>query len=132
MSVANLDGRPLILIVEDDEDCRIIFSAALEHAGFAVIEATKGDDGVRLAVSAMPRVILLDIALPVLSGFEVMRELRTTPARGIPVVAITGLGMIHQQQTIAKEPFAQVLLKPVRPNAVVSAVRDVLAKQEKT
>src|SRR5436305_15062502 len=72
--------RPLVLVVDDHEDSRVIARVVLEAAGFSVSEAAGGVEGLRLAVSLQPVVILLDLILPGIDGWEVARRLRRDPA----------------------------------------------------
>ena len=117
-----------VLVIDDDEDTRIIFSLLLEHAGLRVQTACTGDEGLRIALSARPSVILLDIGLPVFDGFEVMRQLRSAPGQTIPVIAVSGRVMTYQQEALQHHGFARVLLKPVTPSAVLEAIGEVLAR----
>jgi len=123
-------ARRCVLLVDDDEDSRIIYSIVLEHAGFSVTTARSGDEVLRLALAEMPCVILLDIGLPVLDGFEVMRQLQATPACAIPVIAVTGRVMTHQVHEMATRGFADVLFKPATPKTVLSAVTAALGDGE--
>lgn len=119
-------NRARVLLVDDDEDCRIIYSTALEAAGFDVTIAENGADGIRLALELRPDVILLDIAMPVMDGRAAVRALKGDPiTRRIPTVAITAVASLHTRGDLAEDGFDAVLLKPVAPAVVVTAVRQV-------
>ena len=81
-----------VLVVEDQEDNRHILTVYLEHVGYRVISAVNGAEGVAVAQAERPDLILMDISMPVLDGYEALRELRGDPLlRSTPVVALTCL-----------------------------------------
>src|SRR4051794_16679890 len=83
-------SRPTILNVDDDEGCRYAVTRILELNNFAVREAGSGADALRIAKSEQPDLVLLDVNLPDLNGFEVCRRLKAEPATArIPVLHIT-------------------------------------------
>ena len=85
---------PTILLVEDNELNRDMLSRRLERRGFTVVLAVDGAQGVELATSAAPDLILMDMSLPVLDGWEATRRLKAAPAtRHIPVIALTAHAM---------------------------------------
>jgi DNA-binding response OmpR family regulator len=86
-----LRGRPGVLVVEDDPCLRTALAEVLAQDGFDVSSASNGFTGLRLAAIHHPRVMLLDLVLPELSGLDVLRELRSQPAtRDIRVIVVTG------------------------------------------
>jgi CheY-like chemotaxis protein len=120
--------RPSVLIVDDDENSRIIYRIALEHARFRVHVATDGREGVEAARETDPDVILMDIAMPGTDGREALRQLRSSPeTRGIPVIALTAQTGLHNRGELVADGFDAVLLKPTEPVVVVSAVRLAVA-----
>src|SRR5437879_1305149 len=119
--------EPTVLLIDDDEDCRIIYSAALEQAGFRVLLADNGADGVQTAKTESPDVVLLDVTMPIMDGRTAVRALKADPAtRDLPVVAITAAASLHNSGDLAEAGFDAVLLKPVSPQIVVAAVRQSL------
>jgi CheY-like chemotaxis protein len=85
---------PKILLVEDNEMNRDMLSRRLARNGFDVIMAVNGQEGVELAFSQMPDLILMDMSLPVLDGWGATRQLKADPATaGIPVIALTAHAM---------------------------------------
>ena len=79
-----------VLVVEDDPWTRTVLTALLAGEGFAVIDAKTGEAGLRLAGTHLPEAVLLDLALPTLSGLEVLRELKRNPATaGIGVIVVS-------------------------------------------
>jgi CheY-like chemotaxis protein len=85
---------PKILLVEDNEMNRDMLSRRLLRNGFDVIMAVNGQEGIELAASEMPDLILMDMSLPVLDGWDATRQLKADPATaGIPVIALTAHAM---------------------------------------
>lgn len=113
-----------VLLVEDNEDNRIIYSTVLRHVGFVVIEAGDGLQAIALARSAKPDLILMDISIPELDGWEATRILRADPeTQSIPIVALTAHAMADDRERAAEIGFTSYLAKPVEPRAVVAEVR---------
>jgi two-component system alkaline phosphatase synthesis response regulator PhoP len=85
----------LALIVEDDPATRALEKEILEGAGFIAFTANNGEDGIRFATDRRPSVILLDLALPTVSGFDVLKTLKSSPVTAnIPVVLISAYAML--------------------------------------
>ena len=88
-----------ILLVEDNEMNRDMLSRRLEKRGYEVVSATDGLAGVEAAVTVRPDLVLMDMSLPVLDGWEATRELRADPAtRSIPVIALTAHAMAGDRE----------------------------------
>jgi CheY-like chemotaxis protein len=113
-----------LLLVEDNEDNRIIYSTVLRHLGYQVIEAQDGLQAVDLARSAQPDLILMDISIPRMDGWEATRILRRDPAtRAIPIIALTAHALSDDRERAAEVGFTAYLAKPIEPRAVVAEVR---------
>ncbi len=113
-----------MLLVEDNEDNRIIYSTVLRHTGFEVVEAHDGVQAVELARSVLPDLILMDISIPKIDGWEATRILRSEPAtRDIPIIALTAHALADDRERAATGGFTSYLAKPVEPRAVVAEVR---------
>ena len=117
------DGRT-VLLVEDNEDNRIVYTTILKYYGYRVLEAHNGIEGVSLAREAHPDLILMDVGLPGLDGWEATRRLKADEqTRRIPVVALTAHALAeHRAQAIAAGCDGY-LAKPVEPREVVAEVR---------
>ncbi|MFN2565073.1 MAG: response regulator [Gemmatimonadaceae bacterium] len=117
------DGRT-VLLVEDNEDNRIVYTTILKHYGYRVLEAHDGIEGVTLARKAHPDLILMDVGLPGLDGWEATRRLKADEeTRRIPVIALTAHALAeHRAQAIAVGCDGY-LAKPVEPREVVAEVR---------
>ena len=113
-----------ILLVEDNEDNRIIYATVLRHVGYDVIEAHDGVQAIALARSARPDLILMDISIPEIDGWEATRILREgEETRSIPIIALTAHALQDDREKAVKLGFTSYLAKPVEPRAVVAEVR---------
>jgi CheY-like chemotaxis protein len=113
-----------ILLVEDNEDNRIIYSTVLRHTGYSVVEALDGIQAVALARSVHPDLILMDISIPEIDGWEATRILRQdVTTRDIPIVALTAHALADDRERATVVGFTSYLAKPIEPRAVVAVVR---------
>lgn len=119
---------PTVLIVEDNADNRIIYRTILEHSGFTVIEAMDGESGVRLTRDRRPDVVIMDISIPVIDGYEATRRLKADPETAkIPVMALTAHAMAEDRIRAAEAGCDAYLSKPAEPKEVVAEVWRLLA-----
>lgn len=113
-----------LLLVEDNEDNRIIYSTVLRHVGYEVVEAHDGQQAIDLARSVRPDLILMDISIPRIDGWEATRILRRDPeTREIPIIALTAHALADDRERATALGFTAYLAKPVEPRAVVAEVR---------
>jgi CheY-like chemotaxis protein len=113
-----------LLLVEDNEDNRIIYSTVLRHVGYDVVEAYDGVEAIALARSMHPDLILMDISIPEMDGWEATRILRQDPeTRSIPIIALTAHALADDRERATAVGFTAYLAKPVEPRAVVAEVR---------
>jgi CheY-like chemotaxis protein len=117
----------LILIVDDDPDGREMYAATLTDAGFRVEEASDGFEASDKGFKLRPDLILMDLLMPRLDGWEVVEWLKKNSAtREIPVVGVTGAG--PDQVALARDAgCASVLRKPCPPDELLAEIRRVLA-----
>lgn len=102
-----------ILAIDDDEDNLIIISYVLSAMGYSFMTATKGDEGLLLAQTRTPSLILLDIILPGMDGFEIICHLKHNPStKNIPIIAVTGLAFPEDKKRILKAGCDDYLSKP--------------------
>jgi CheY-like chemotaxis protein len=119
-------AKSTVLVVEDDEDMRDVYSAGLGHVGYRVITAATGTDGLRAARDEHPDVIVLDLAIAGADGWEVVRCLKASQKTGdIPVLLVTGYSNLANRARA--EGCAGYLTKPIRLDALRTAVASVLA-----
>jgi CheY-like chemotaxis protein len=121
--------RPLVLIVEDQSELRKLYAQQLVISGFDVIEAENGADAVAHTASHAPDVILMDLSLPVIDGWEATRRLKADRRTAhIPVVALTAHDGSGELQRATRAGCDWFVPKPCPPDALISEVRRVLAK----
>ena len=119
-------ARLTVLVVEDDEDTRRVYSAGLGHVGYHVITAATGTDGLRAARDERPDVIVLDLSIAGAGGWEVVRCLKASRKTGdIPVLLVTGYSNLANRARA--EGCAGYLTKPIRLDTLRTAVASVLA-----
>ena len=108
-----------ILIVEDNDDNRLIYRQYLTHAGYRILEATNGIDGVDLALRERPDLVLMDISMPQMDGLTATRHLKAHPvAQSIPVIALTAHAMPADADMALAAGCDAYLAKPVMPRQV--------------
>lgn len=118
---------PTVLIVEDYQDCLDMYAAYLGLSGFRVIKASDGAAALDVAGRAAPDVILMDLSLPGMDGFEVTRRLKRNPAtESIPVVALTAQSLPDVEH-LRGIGFDGVIAKPCLPDDLAARVRDIIA-----
>lgn len=116
-----------LLLVEDNEDNRIIYSTVLRHLGYRVVEAHDGVEAIRLAREASPDLILMDISIPEIDGWEATRILREDPKTArIPIIALTAHALSDDRERAEEIGFTSYMAKPVEPRAVAAEVRRLL------
>jgi two-component system cell cycle response regulator DivK len=117
----------LVLVVDDDVDSQDINRLSLEYAGYEVLQAWDGERALRLARERLPRIILMDIVMPKISGWEVTRSLKDDPrTAGIPIVALTAHPRAEGVATVSARDFAGYLLKPVEPRLVLRMIASII------
>ena len=102
-----------ILVVEDDEDNRILLTRILEAQGYNVCEAGDGGEAIRIVSEEVPDLVLMDMGLPSVSGFEATRRIKEDPDfRKIPIVALTAFAMEHDRQKVMDSGCDGYITKP--------------------
>jgi CheY-like chemotaxis protein len=120
-------ANELILIVEDDDNSRKLLRDTLQVMGYKTLEAATGEEGLHLAASQPPQLILMDIQLPGISGFDALHRLRSDArTRDIPVIAVTASVMSAQQNDVLRAGFDALESKPVSIVGLVRKMRVLL------
>ena len=102
-----------ILVVEDNELNLKLVRDVLSYAGYEVVEARTGEQGVELAAECRPDLVLMDLQLPGIDGIEALRQLRASPqSKGLPVVAVTAYAMKEDRERAVRAGFDGYLEKP--------------------
>jgi CheY-like chemotaxis protein len=114
--------RPIVLLAEDNEDTRRIYGMILGHYGYDVVEATSGDEAVDAARRMRPNLVLMDIGLPGLDGWQASRILKSDPATAhIPLVAFSAR-VDSTADLGGRATFDGYILKPISPSDLVRRV----------
>jgi len=117
-----------ILVIEDQEDNRQILRDLLTSANFEVIEAEDGEAGLAAAAAHRPDLILMDIQLPGLDGYEATRRLKADAAlRAIPVIAITAYELNETENKARAAGCDAYMAKPISPRQLLAKVREYLS-----
>jgi two-component system cell cycle response regulator DivK len=121
----------LILIIEDNEDTRFVFSAILNYDGYRILEAANGEEGVARVVEFRPDLIITDIDMPVMDGFAAARLIRADERiSGIPILVITGNEFTTAQEDEAHSLFDGCFAKPMQPRRVLAEVQRLIGPPE--
>ncbi|HUW40786.1 MAG TPA: response regulator [Rectinemataceae bacterium] len=116
-----------VLICEDNAANRVLFRDILAVDGIETIEATDGEAGVRLATAAAPDLVIMDIQMPVMNGYEAMRALRRSPpTSGIKIIAVTSFAMSGDREKAIEAGADEYLSKPVDTRQLRKLVRQML------
>jgi len=123
------DSSKTVLLVEDNEDNRTVYRTILEHFGYQVIEARNGEDGVNMARDQHPDLILMDISIPLIDGWEATRILKSEAGTSdIPIIALTAHALATDRAKANEVGCDGYLAKPCEPRAVVAEVQRFLGK----
>ena len=116
-----------ILVIEDHEDNRRILRDLLTSAGYEPIEAVSGEEGVALAEAHRPDLILMDIQLPGLDGYEATRRIKANPAlHHIPIIAVTSYALSGDEVKAKEAGCDAYVTKPFSPRALLAKIREYL------
>ncbi|HUG52504.1 MAG TPA: response regulator [Vicinamibacteria bacterium] len=115
---------PLVLVIDDVEDNRELYEQFFKHQGWRIETAADGEDGLAKASTLKPDVVILDLGLPRLDGWEVANRLKSAPGTsGIPVLALTGHVTTEARQRALTAGVDEFIAKPCVPADLVSAIR---------
>ena len=134
---AQTDGRagesvvgetgPLVLIVDDVQDNRTIYVLFLTFSGYRIAEAENGEEALHKATTLLPDIIVMDLSLPVMDGWEATRRLKRDPrTKRIPVVVLTGHALPEHAQAAREAGCDLVITKPCLPDQLMDAIRRIL------
>jgi CheY-like chemotaxis protein len=120
-----------VLIAEDNAVNRELLRELLESRGYEVLEACDGQEALQMVEQAQPDILLLDIGMPVLDGFGVIRKIRENPSLAtMPVLAVTAYAMQGDRERIMKSGFNGYLSKPVDARSLAEELRRLLSKRD--
>ena len=116
-----------VLVIEDQEDNRRILRDLLTSAGYEMIEAVTGEEGVTLAEARRPDLILMDIQLPGLDGYEATRRIKANPAlQAIPIIAVTSYALSGDDAKAFAAGCDAYVTKPFSPRQLLAKIREFL------
>jgi len=120
--------QPLVLVVEDYQDAREMYAAYLSFSGYRVAEATNGIEAIEKTVELMPDIILMDLALPRMDGWEATKRLKSDErTKHIPIVALTGHALAGHAEGARQAGCDSFVTKPCLPDALVAEIQRMLA-----
>ncbi|MEW6029130.1 MAG: response regulator [Chloroflexota bacterium] len=118
-----------ILIAEDEPDIRDLVAFTLRFAGYEVVAASNGEEAVELAPRENPDLILMDVRMPRMTGYDACRVMKADPdLKHIPIVFLSAKGQESEIQTGLEAGAEEYLLKPFAPDQLTDRVRAILAK----
>jgi two-component system cell cycle response regulator DivK len=116
-----------ILVVEDQEDNRRILRDMLGNAGYELIEAESGEEALKAVETQRPDLILMDIQLPIMDGYEVTRRIRLNPElKSIPIIAVTSYALAGDEAKALAAGCSAYVTKPFSPRALLAKVQEHL------
>ncbi len=117
------------LVIEDNKDNMKLITFLLEKNGYITVRAENGRNGIGLALKERPDFILLDIQLPDIDGFEVLKEIRRLEEEGeIPIIAITSYAMSGDEEKILRAGCNGYIVKPIDPFKVIGQIKKLIGE----
>ena len=127
------NSQPLVLVVEDYQDAREMYAAYLAFSGYRVAEATNGLEAIEKTIELMPDIILMDLALPRMDGWEATKRLKGDErTKHIPIVALTGHALAGHAEGARQAGCDAFVTKPCLPDALVAEIRRMLSGVSET
>jgi DNA-binding response OmpR family regulator len=121
-----------ILIAEDEPDIRELVTFMLKFAGYEVVAAANGEDAVRTASRERPDLVLMDVRMPRMTGYDACRMMKANPdLRNVPVVFLSAKGQESEIQSGLEAGAEEYLLKPFSPAELTNRVRGILSRYGK-
>lgn len=113
-----------VLVIEDNEKNRYLISFILKGSGYEVIEAITGEEGVEMAINRQPDLVLMDIQLPGIDGYETTRRIRASPAGAkIPIIALTSYAMTGDRERALAAGCTGYVEKPINPDTIIDEIQ---------
>jgi two-component system, cell cycle response regulator DivK len=118
---------PLVLVVDDFEDNRAMYAEYLAHSGYRVEQAANGEEAVEITRRLKPDVVVMDLSLPIMDGWEATRRLKAEAGtRHIPVIALTGHALAGHSRGAREAGCDAFLAKPCLPEKLVAKVEELM------
>jgi DNA-binding response OmpR family regulator len=120
-----------VLVIDDEPDVLLLCRVNLEHAGYEVIEAREGAQGLALAQSERPDAVILDLMIPIMGGYEVLAAMRADEAtHDVPVLILTAKAQRDDRIRCWEDGAAEFVTKPFPPDLLLDALARVMAMSE--
>ena len=117
-----------ILVVEDNENNLYLITFILEKAGYQVVAAKTGEEGVEMALQERPDLILMDIQLPGINGLETTQRIRAAKAGGdVPIIALTSYALVGDREQVMGAGCTGYIEKPINPETIMGEIEKYLA-----
>jgi two-component system alkaline phosphatase synthesis response regulator PhoP len=130
--VSMLDNKK-ILVAEDEPDIRGLITFSLRYAGYKVVEASNGEDAVQKTLEELPDLVLLDVRMPRMSGYEACRVLKAHEStRNIPVIFLSARGQEVEIKRGLELGAEEYILKPFAPDELYRRVGGILERQDRS
>jgi CheY-like chemotaxis protein len=124
------DTRYTVLIAEDAADIRSILARILQQSGYRVIETKNGQDALASLQNEWPDVVLLDLSMPVVDGWETLSAIRALPGGDqLPIIAVTAHAMVGDREAVLSHGFDAYIMKPLDLRGLVNMVQQLLENQ---
>lgn len=125
-----MDPDPLVLVVDDNEDNREIYATSLRHKGYAVEVAADGAEALAIARRLRPVIVVMDLGMPGMDGWEAIAALRATPeTRETYVIVVSGFADTTSRKRARDAGCDEFLAKPCLPKVLIERIADVLKKR---
>jgi two-component system cell cycle response regulator DivK len=113
-----------VLVIEDNDKNRYLISFLLKAEGYEVIEAITGEEGVEKTIREQPDLVLMDIQLPGIDGYEATRQIRASPSGGnVPVIALTSYAMTGDRERALAAGCTGYVEKPINPDTIMDEIK---------
>jgi DNA-binding response OmpR family regulator len=121
-----------VVIAEDEPDIRDLIRFTLQFAGYEVFAGNNGEEGYELTKREKPDIVLMDVRMPKMTGYEACRKIKADPElKGIPVIFLSAKGQEAEIQSGLDAGADEYLLKPFAPDQLTERIREILAKRGK-
>lgn len=125
-----MDRDPLVLVVDDNEDNRDIYATSLQHKGYAVEVAADGGEAIEIARRLRPSIVVMDLGMPGMDGWEAIAALRATPETSDTyVIVVSGFADRTSRKRARDAGCDEFLAKPCLPKVLIERIVDVLKKR---
>jgi CheY-like chemotaxis protein len=120
-------SRPLVLIVDDFEDNRAMYAEYLTYSGYEVEQAADGQEAVHMTQRLLPDVVVMDLSLPILDGWEATRRVKADArTRNIPIIALSGHALARHSRGAREAGCDAFLAKPCLPETLVEKIQELI------